>query len=120
MLKILRGKKGQSTAEYAILIGIVIAAVVGMQTWVSRGLKGRMVDALDGGKVVAAVPGLVWPGNIFTTNQFEPTVPGYSRTERTSPVREYFNSSNQWVIDMETEGGEITNRIGNQTYTITP
>lgn len=37
-------KKGQNTAEYAILIALVIAAAVGMQTMVKRGVQARMRD----------------------------------------------------------------------------
>ena len=40
-------KKGQNTAEYAILIALVIAAAVGMQTYVKRGWQGRMKDTSD-------------------------------------------------------------------------
>ena len=40
-------KKGQSTAEYAILIGIVIAAAVGIQTYVKRGLQARFKTTVD-------------------------------------------------------------------------
>ena len=45
MLKLKR--KGQSTAEYAIVIGLVIAAAVAMQVYVKRGLQGKMKDAVD-------------------------------------------------------------------------
>jgi len=38
-------RKGQSTAEYAILIGLVIAAAVAMQIYVKRGLQARVHDA---------------------------------------------------------------------------
>jgi len=41
------GKKGQNTAEYAILIALVIAAAVAMQTYVKRGMQGRVHDASD-------------------------------------------------------------------------
>lgn len=41
------GKKGQNTAEYAILIGLVVAAALAMQTYVKRGLQGRVHDASD-------------------------------------------------------------------------
>lgn len=37
-----RGKKGQSTAEYAILIGLIIAAAIGMQTYVKRGMQAKL------------------------------------------------------------------------------
>ena len=47
MLRILRNRRAQTTAEYAILIGLVVAALVAMQTYVKRGLQGRMKDATD-------------------------------------------------------------------------
>ena len=40
--KINKRLKGQSTAEYAILIGLVIAAAVAMQIYVKRSLQGRI------------------------------------------------------------------------------
>ena len=46
MLKQLRNRiKGQSTAEYAILIALVVAAVIAMQTYAKRALQGRIRDA---------------------------------------------------------------------------
>jgi Flp pilus assembly pilin Flp len=47
MSNFLSKKRGQSTAEYAVLIALVVAAVVGMQTYVKRGLQARMKDAGD-------------------------------------------------------------------------
>lgn len=47
MLRKMRNRKAQSTAEYAILIGVVVAALVAMQTYVKRGFQGRMKDATD-------------------------------------------------------------------------
>jgi uncharacterized protein (UPF0333 family) len=46
MLRKLR-KRGQSTAEYAILIGLVIAAAVGMQLYVKRGLQARTKGGME-------------------------------------------------------------------------
>jgi hypothetical protein len=40
-----RKSRAQSTAEYAILIGLVIAAAVAMQVYVKRGLQARIHDA---------------------------------------------------------------------------
>jgi Flp pilus assembly pilin Flp len=37
-------RKGQNTAEYAILIALIIAAAIGMQTYVKRGLQARLHD----------------------------------------------------------------------------
>jgi hypothetical protein len=45
MLRLLR--KGQSTAEYAIVIGLVIGAAVAMQIYVKRGLQAKMKQAVD-------------------------------------------------------------------------
>ena len=38
---------GQSTAEYAILVGVVIAAVVGMQVYMKRGLQAKVAQVAD-------------------------------------------------------------------------
>jgi hypothetical protein len=42
-----RSKHGQSTAEYAIVIALVLGAVIGMQTYVRRALQGRVRDATE-------------------------------------------------------------------------
>ncbi len=47
MLKIFLDKRGQSTAEYAILIGLVVAVVISMQIYVKRGVQARFKDASD-------------------------------------------------------------------------
>ena len=38
---------GQTTAEYAILIGVVVGAIVGMQVYMRRGVNARLKDASD-------------------------------------------------------------------------
>ena len=40
-------RKGQNTAEYAILIAVVIGAIVAMQIYVKRGLQGKVKDVTD-------------------------------------------------------------------------
>jgi uncharacterized protein (UPF0333 family) len=40
-------KRAQTTAEYAILIALVVGAVVAMQVYVKRGLQGRIKDVVD-------------------------------------------------------------------------
>ncbi len=48
MLKRLtKNKKGQNTAEYAILISLVVASIVAMQTYAQRALQARVKDASD-------------------------------------------------------------------------
>ena len=46
MLKLMRSK-AQSTAEYAIVIGLVIAAALAMQIYVKRQLQGKIRDATN-------------------------------------------------------------------------
>ncbi len=71
MLRLLRNKRAQSTAEYAILIGLVVAALLAMQTYVKRGLNAKMKDATD---TYATTVGL------GATTQYEPYYFGQSLT----------------------------------------
>ncbi|MDP3042656.1 MAG: hypothetical protein Q8N62_08070 [Candidatus Omnitrophota bacterium] len=62
-------RKGQNTAEYAILIALIIAAAVGMQTYVKRGLQGRVKEAVNHTGTAQDVGGV---NLTFTGNQYEP------------------------------------------------
>lgn len=57
-------KKAQSTAEYVIVLGLIVAAVLAMQTYVKKGLQGRMKDATD-------YVGSEGQG-VFVTKQYDP------------------------------------------------
>ena len=46
MLRLFKIKKEQNTDEYAILIALVIAAAMAIQTYVKRGLQARVKDAV--------------------------------------------------------------------------
>ena len=43
--KLLKSKLAQTTAEYALLISLVVAAVIAMQTYAQRAIQGRIRDA---------------------------------------------------------------------------
>lgn len=43
--KLVKNKKAQNTAEYALLIALVVAAVIAMQTYAQRTLQARIRDA---------------------------------------------------------------------------
>jgi Flp pilus assembly pilin Flp len=45
MIRLFRGKKGQNTAEYALLIALVVAAIIAMQEYAKRALQARVRDA---------------------------------------------------------------------------
>jgi len=64
------GKKAQTTAEYAILIALVIGAAVAMQVYVRRGIQGRIKNAMDH----TGTSGNVGNGTEFnfTHEQYEP------------------------------------------------
>ncbi|MGE5309366.1 MAG: hypothetical protein ACM3OC_09795 [Deltaproteobacteria bacterium] len=42
-----RGRKGQSTLEYAILIAVIVGGLVAMQYYVRRGYQGKLKSASD-------------------------------------------------------------------------
>lgn len=57
-------KKGQNTAEYAILIALIIGAAVAMQTYIKRGIQGRVHDEVM--DMAAQTP------ELGSTKQYEP------------------------------------------------
>ena len=55
-------RKGQSTVEYAVLIAVVVAAILGMQLYVRRAMMGRTKDLAD---------------QQLSVNQFDPKTGNY-------------------------------------------
>lgn len=51
-----RYRDGQSIAEYAVLLGLVIAAFVGMQVYARRGLQARVKSGTDALTSIASGP----------------------------------------------------------------
>jgi hypothetical protein len=47
MLGLLKNKKAQSTAEYAIVIALVVAAAMAMQVYLKRSMQGGIKFAVD-------------------------------------------------------------------------
>jgi hypothetical protein len=62
-------KRAQTTAEYAVLIALVIGAVVAMQIYVKRGIQGRVKAVVDH---VGSSAGVGNSTFCFTSNQYEP------------------------------------------------
>jgi uncharacterized protein (UPF0333 family) len=62
--KLIRNKKAQQTAEYALLIALVVAAVIAMQTYAQRAIQARIKGASDYLADETSALG--------TTNQYEP------------------------------------------------
>ncbi len=90
MRRFLSNKRGQNTAEYAILIGLVIAAAIAMQTYVKRGLQGGIKFAVDkAGK--SGGQGQYEP--YYLESSYDTTVSAYKDREETQAggkvIREY-------------------------------
>jgi hypothetical protein len=62
-------KRAQTTAEYEVLIALVIGAVGAMQIYVKRGIQGRVKEVVDHVGSAAAVGNSTF---CFTTCQYEP------------------------------------------------
>jgi hypothetical protein len=74
-----RFRKGQSVTEYAILLGLAIAAFAGMQLYIKRGLQGKLKDAStlvtqNASGSFSAIDGVGTPVtlNLARTQQYEP------------------------------------------------
>jgi len=106
-------KAGQSTAEYAIVIGVVIAAVVGMQVYVKRGIQAKFKDASDN-KITAAADD---SGQMYGVNSYKQYEPQYSTTAdmvSTKDVTEKATVSSGGGVKREIMGEEIGSRTGTQ------
>ena len=112
--KIKNSKKAQSTAEYAIMLGLVIAAVVAMQIYVQRTIKGKVLDAST--FFSAAGANVLDPtGAGQVTTQYEPYyLDSDYTTERDAETSARFG--NQLV-----QSGSASNstRTGGQTFSYT-
>ena len=109
MLRSMRSK-AQSTAEYAIVIGLVIAAAVAMQIYVKRGLQAKIKDAVDyrpnaAGADVSAV---------LSGDDYEPD---YLSSEMRSTSNTYENVGTDYggkVTRKLTGTGDVSTKTGNQ------
>ncbi|MBI3319018.1 MAG: hypothetical protein HYZ89_00295 [Candidatus Omnitrophica bacterium] len=104
----MRNQRGQTTAEYAIVLGVVLAALVGMQIYVKRGAQARVKLGVDE-LVKAGTVNLTWlpatlpsgpddvqlitpTGGPTADGQYEPYyAESKYRVSRTSPVVEDVN-----------------------------
>ena len=104
-----RLKKGQSTAEYAVVIGLVIAAAVAMQVYVKRGIQGKIKDAV-GFSSTDATSGVT----IGNTTQYEPYYLSQSlNTSSDSATGATMGTAG--VVNRNITGNEVTSRTGTVT-----
>jgi hypothetical protein len=108
-----RLRKGQSTAEYAIVIGLVIAAAVAMQVYVKRSIQGKMQQATD--YVDPAATGI-----LTNSNQFEPQ---YATTQNMKSDRdstEVATTSKGGQVVRAITGSDISTRTGTTKIAAVP
>jgi len=93
-------KRAQSTAEYAVLIALVVGAVVAMQVYVKRGIQGRIRDVVDD----VSLGGTINSTGVLTGEQYEP----YYAASTGSTTQ-----SSDSVEDLN-EDGSVTRNVGSQ------
>ncbi len=95
MCKRLTKNKAQSTLEYAILIGVIVAGLIAMQVYLKRGWQGKLKESADS------------MGSQFS--------PGYSTSNYTTNT---FSNSTETVDALRTTNTQIhnqwTNRVGEE------
>lgn len=110
--KIRKSIKAQSTAEYAIMLGLVIAAIVAMQIYVQRTIKGKVFDASRYLSNAGMDELVGTDGN--ATLQYEPYyLDSEYTTDRTSTQFAQFSNAADSVRSGSTTD---SSRIGIQTY----
>jgi hypothetical protein len=112
MFRWLNSKRGQNTAEYAILIGVIVAAAIAMQIYIRRGMQARIKDAVDFTRTADSDVG----GNIFnkSMSQYEPYYMNTNFTTVQSGASSEEMQIGGGVIRNTTDG--TTTRTGNQMY----
>ncbi|MFH1191181.1 MAG: hypothetical protein V1670_03185 [Candidatus Omnitrophota bacterium] len=98
-------KKGQNTAEYAIVIALVLGAAIAMQTYVKRSMQGGVKFAVDKLQSTEA--------DSVTGGQYEPY---YLRTEYDTSVGGHTDSEETVTGGgvLRTSGNKTTSRTGYQ------
>ena len=96
MFKFLRKLKGQSTLEYAVLMIIIIGALLSIQTYVKRGVQGRIKSATDD-----------------IGDQFSPGNTNYTTTTTVNGTTQ--QSFNRGVSSQQVIGDEKTTVTSNMT-----
>lgn len=102
-------KKGQNTAEYAIVITLVIGVAIAMQTYVKRGIQARVKDEV--------VDLATQTSDLGTTQQYEPN---YLDSEMTITTAKD-DKAQSGTAEAPTISVEFDKtQTGSQTYTYTP
>jgi hypothetical protein len=74
-------RRAQSSAEYAVVIALVVAAAVAMQIYVKRGLQGSVKFAVDKAQRSDSASGQYEP--YYLESSYDTATSGYQDTEET-------------------------------------
>ena len=98
--KLMKNKKAQQTAEYALLISLVVAAIIAMQTYAQRTIQARIRDAAS--HLTNAT------SELGTTAQYEPyyleTTYETTRNESTEQLQDEAGVFNTTDLSTRTRG----------------
>ncbi|MCX5697929.1 MAG: hypothetical protein NTU54_08210 [Candidatus Omnitrophica bacterium] len=108
--RILRKSIGQSTAEYAVLLAVMAAALIAMQVYVKRGLQGRIRNLSDQLSVYHYEPGRTT--SFYTTEQIGNLTQGYDNGITNSAIPENWTDASG-----KEHKGEQTTRWGYENVT---
>jgi len=109
----LKNRKAQNTAEYALLIALVVAGVIAMQTYAQRALQARVHDASQYMETTSATDA---NGNQIGNNltQYEPYYMQSNYDVSTNSVEN--KRLGQGLVGADSESNRIRNGSQNSTY----
>ena len=94
--RLIKNKKAQNTAEYAILISLVVAGIIAIQTYAQRALQARVKDA----------------STLLTSQGSDPaTTAGTFRLLQTRQYEPYYLNSSYTVGSNEEQSETQTNDV---------
>lgn len=102
--KLIKNKKAQNTAEYAILISLVVAGIIAMQTYAQRALQARVRDAASYLKNETS--------DLGTSVQYEPYYLNTAYTITRSSTEDKWLSNA--VTGVGQRAADLSNRLGTQ------
>ena len=114
----MRRRRGQSTAEYAVVLGVVLAALVAMQIYVKRGAQARIKLGVDEFTKAGAAQ-RSWITNAANLTSGDVVLTNRAQTAD-GQYEPYYAESNYAVSRQSTVDEDTNLRTGTITKAITP
>ena len=118
LIKLVKFRKAQSTAEYAILFSLVVGAALAMQVYIKRSIQAKMHDA--GVALTSVSDDITGDGVVIgTTMQYEPYYKEqeFSQVEReTSAQTTTETGLGGNVSEVSSQDADITSESTEQTH----